>query len=121
MKKTTVLLLAGGLTAVAACKSSQTETTSVNTETTTEAAVTTAEPTLTYPNTKKVDHVENYHGKQIPDPYRWLETHNDEVDQWIKAQNAVTQEYLGDIDFRDNIKARLTEIWTYPKYGAPFK
>ncbi|MEJ8758419.1 prolyl oligopeptidase family serine peptidase [Pontibacter sp. H259] len=121
MKKTTVLLLAGGLTAVAACKSSQTETTSVNTKTTTEAAVATAEPALTYPNTKKVDHVENYHGKQIPDPYRWLETHNDEVDQWIKAQNEVTQEYLGDIDFRDNIKARLTEIWNYPKYGAPFK
>ncbi|WP_242926133.1 prolyl oligopeptidase family serine peptidase [Pontibacter vulgaris] len=121
MKKSTVLLLAGGLTAMSACKSSQTETTSVNTETTTEAAVATAEPALTYPNTKKVDHIENYHGKQIPDPYRWLETHNDEVDQWIKAQNEVTQEYLGDIDFRDNIKARLTEIWNYPKYGAPFK
>ncbi|NEM96530.1 prolyl oligopeptidase family serine peptidase [Pontibacter burrus] len=120
MKKTTVLLLAGGLTAVSACKSSQTETTPVNTETTTEAAVTT-EAALTYPETKKVDHVDNYHGKQVADPYRWLETHNDEVDQWIKAQNEVTQEYLGDIDFRDNIKNRLTEIWNYPKYGAPFK
>jgi len=121
MKKTTVLLLAGGLTAMSACKSSQTETTSVNTETTTEAAVATAEPALAYPETKKVDHVDNYHGKQVADPYRWLETHNDEVDAWIKAQNEVTQEYLGDIDFRDNIKTRLTEIWNYPKYGAPFK
>ncbi|MBB6609767.1 S9 family peptidase [Pontibacter sp. Tf4] len=121
MKRTTVLLLAGGLTAVSACKSSQTETTSVSTETTTEAAVATAEPALTYPTTKKVDHVDTYHGKQVADPYRWLETHTDEVDQWIKAQNEVTQEYLGDIDFRDNIKARLTEIWNYPKYGAPFK
>jgi prolyl oligopeptidase len=121
MKRTTVLLLAGSLTAVAACKSTQSETTSVNIETTTEAAVASAETNLDYPDTKKVDHIENYHGKQIPDPYRWLETHTDEVDQWIKAQNEVTQEYLGDIDFRDNIKARLTEIWNYPKYGAPFK
>ncbi|MER2998651.1 prolyl oligopeptidase family serine peptidase [Pontibacter populi] len=120
MKKTTVLLLAGGLTAMSACKSSQTETPTVNTETTTEATAT-AETTLDYPDTKKVDHVDNYHGKQVADPYRWLETHTDEVDQWIKAQNEVTQEYLGDIDFRDNIKARLTEIWNYPKYGAPFK
>ncbi|WP_161889404.1 prolyl oligopeptidase family serine peptidase [Pontibacter russatus] len=125
MKKTTVLLLAGGLTAVSACKPAQNETTAtgMTTENTETAAATTAEAALDldYPNTKKVDQIDNYFGTQVADPYRWLETHNEEVEEWIEAQNEVTQEYLSSIDFRDEIKARLTEIWDYPKYGAPFK
>ncbi|RAU84384.1 prolyl oligopeptidase family serine peptidase [Pontibacter arcticus] len=122
MKKTTVLLLAGTLSAMSACKTTKTDTTAtgMNTETNTEAKAT-AETALTYPDTKKVDHVDDYHGTKVADPYRWLETHNEEVDSWITAQNTVTQSYLGDIEFRDKIKQRLTEIWNYPKYGAPFK
>ncbi|MBC5993918.1 prolyl oligopeptidase family serine peptidase [Pontibacter cellulosilyticus] len=122
MKKTTVILLAGGLTAVSACKSTQTDTTAtgMTTETTVATAVETKSD-LDYPDTKKVDQVDNYFGTQVADPYRWLETHNAEVDEWIEAQNKVTFNYLDDIDFRDNIKRRLTEIWNYPKYGAPFK
>lgn len=120
MKKTTVLLLAGGLTAASACTTTQKDTTAtgMTTETTAAAA---EEVQLNYPETKKVDHVDDYHGTKVADPYRWLETHTEEVDSWIQAQNEVTQSYLGDINFRDNIKSRLTEIWNYPKYGAPFK
>ncbi|GAB3541675.1 prolyl oligopeptidase family serine peptidase [Pontibacter brevis] len=125
MKKTTVLLLAGGFTAVSACKSTQTDTTAtgMTSENTTTAAATTASAAtaLDYPDTKKVDHADDYFGTKVADPYRWLETHNEEVDEWIEKQNEVTQEYLGDITFRDKIKSRLTEIWNYPKYGAPFK
>ncbi|WP_116544081.1 prolyl oligopeptidase family serine peptidase [Pontibacter virosus] len=123
MRKTTALLLAGGLTAVTACKSSQTENTAtgMNTETTTTAPVAAAETQLTYPETKKVDHTDDYFGTKVADPYRWLETHNEEVDQWVEAQNKVTFNYLESIEFRDQIKDRLTKIWNYPKYGAPFK
>ena len=28
---------------------------------------------IAYPNAKKVDQVEEYHGTKVPDPYRWLE------------------------------------------------
>ncbi|MDX5436484.1 MAG: S9 family peptidase, partial [Pontibacter sp.] len=122
MKKTTAILLAGSLTAVSACKSTQTDTTA--TGMTTETAVATNVETksdLDYPDTKKVEQVDDYFGTKVADPYRWLETHNEEVDAWIEAQNRVTFSYLDDIKFRDNIKRRLTEIWNYPKYGAPFK
>ncbi|MBW7467021.1 prolyl oligopeptidase [Pontibacter aydingkolensis] len=124
MRKTTAILLAGSLTAVSACKSTQNDTTvtGMTTETTVAAtAEAEKEKELDYPNTRKGDHVENYFGTQLPDPYRWLETHNEEVDEWIEAQNKVTFNYLDDIAFRDKIKNRLTEIWNYPKYGAPFK
>ncbi|MDX5481305.1 MAG: prolyl oligopeptidase family serine peptidase [Hymenobacteraceae bacterium] len=121
MRKTTVILLAGGLTAASACTSTQTETTATGMTTETTSAAASAETALDYPETKKVDQVDNYFGTQVADPYRWLETHTEEVDEWIEEQNEVTFGYLNDIDFRDQIKNRLTEIWNYPKYGAPFK
>jgi prolyl oligopeptidase len=121
MKKTSILLLAGGITALTACKSSQTDTTATGMTTETATAENKAEKELNYPDTKKTDQVDDYFGTKVSDPYRWLETHTEEVDEWIEAQNKVTFNYLDDIEFRDNIKNRLTEIWNYPKYGAPFK
>jgi prolyl oligopeptidase len=76
----------------------------------------------TYPVTDTVNHVDDYFGTAIADPFRWLE--NDTSAQtaaWVKAQNAVTESYLANIPFRNNIQKRYTEIWDYAKYSAPFK
>lgn len=77
---------------------------------------------LEYPYTKKVDHVDDYFGNKVPDPYRWLEdTKSKEVVEWIEAQNALTQSYFRKIPFYDKIEARYKEIWDYEKYSAPSK
>lgn len=77
---------------------------------------------IKYPETKKVDHVDDYHGTKIPDPYRWLEDNNSkETAEWVEAQNKVTQDYLARIPFREALKKRLTELWNYEKYSAPSK
>lgn len=77
---------------------------------------------LVYPETRKSDHVDSYHGTEVPDPYRWLEDDNsEETKAWVTAQNEVTFGYLGQIPFREDLKARLTEIWNYPKMGNPVK
>ena len=48
-----------------------------------------------YPVTKKVDTVDNYFGTKIADPYRWLENDTSEATaEWVKAENAVTSDYL---------------------------
>jgi prolyl oligopeptidase len=80
-----------------------------------------ASMTMTYPQTKKVDTVDVYHGVEVADPYRWLEDdRSEETGAWVKEQNKTTQEFLSQISYRDEIKERLTEIWNYEKVGAPF-
>ncbi|MEX2372082.1 MAG: prolyl oligopeptidase family serine peptidase [Bacteroidales bacterium] len=77
---------------------------------------------VVYPESKKIDHIDNYHGTDVPDPYRWLEDDfSEETKAWVTAQNEVTFGYLEQIPFRDQLKARLTELWNYPKMGTPSK
>ena len=73
-----------------------------------------------YPQTRKVDHVDNYHGTKVPDPYRWLEDDNSpETAAWVEAQNRITFPYLEKIPFRDELQARVKELNDYEKYTAP--
>ncbi|MFZ9145594.1 MAG: S9 family peptidase, partial [Aquirufa sp.] len=62
---------------------------------------------MKYPATKKIDHVDNYHGTQVADPYRWLEDDNsEETKAWVKAQNEVSFGYLNQIPLREEFKKR---------------
>jgi prolyl oligopeptidase len=78
---------------------------------------------VSYPRTRKVDQVDEYHGTKVADPFRWLEQPADtpEVRAWIEAQNAVTSDYLASTPLAAEIRARLTELWNYPRAGAPFR
>jgi prolyl oligopeptidase len=76
----------------------------------------------TYPETKKIDHVDNYFGEKINDPYRWLEDDRSaETGTWVKTQNDVTYRYLAAIPLRDQLKSRMEKLWNYEKISAPFK
>jgi prolyl oligopeptidase len=80
----------------------------------------TAQQQLQYPKTKKIDHVDDYHGTKVADPYHWLEDDNSaETKQWVEEENKVTFGYLDKIPFRTKIKDRLTQLQNYPKYTAP--
>lgn len=79
---------------------------------------------MSYPGSKKIDHVDELHGVKVPDPYRWLEDdvrESKDVAAWVEAENKVTFAYLESIPQRDAIKKRMTELWNYEKYSAPFK
>ena len=77
---------------------------------------------LNYPETKKVDTVDNYFGTEVKDPYRWLEDdRSEETEEWVKTQNKVTFDYLEQIPFREDLKKRLSDLWNYEKVGSPFK
>jgi prolyl oligopeptidase len=55
--------------------------------------------------------VENYHGVEVADPYRWLEDSGDpEVAAWVAAQNAHTRSVLDAWPGRDAVRRRVTEL-----------
>ncbi|HEU4394921.1 MAG TPA: S9 family peptidase, partial [Planctomycetota bacterium] len=74
------------------------------------------------PLTRTVDHVDDYHGTKVPDPYRWLEdAAAEEVRAWVEAQNARTEEFLAGIADREPLRKRLTELWDFERFGVPRK
>jgi prolyl oligopeptidase len=77
---------------------------------------------LKYPPTNKIDVVDDYHGSKVTDSYRWLEDANSpETQAWVEEQNKVTFKFLREIPVREKIRARLTKLWDYERYGIPFK
>ncbi len=88
------------------------------------ATTTAEEVSLDYPQAKRTDQTDDYHGTQVADPYRWLEQDvrtSDEVADWVAAENKVTFAYLESIPQREGIRQRLTELWDYARYSSPFK
>ncbi len=76
---------------------------------------------IVYPQTRRVDHTDDYHGTRIADPYRWLEEMNAaETKQWIEAQNAGSSRYLAALPGRDAIQKRITELYNYPRVSTPY-
>lgn len=73
-----------------------------------------------YPQTKKGETVDLYFDTKVNDPYRWLEDDkSEETAAWVKAENEVTYDYLSQIPFRNELKARMQKLWNYEKIGSP--
>jgi prolyl oligopeptidase len=74
--------------------------------------------TIKYPQAKKSDVVEDYHGTKVADPYRWLEDADAaETAAWVEAENKVTQAYLAGLPSRARYKERLTALYNYERYS----
>ena len=77
---------------------------------------------VTYPETVRSDHTDDYSGAKVADPYRWLEElDSPDTKAWVAAQNALTDSVVDAFPERAVIKQRLTELWNYPRTGLPFK
>lgn len=66
--------------------------------------------------------IEELHGHEVSDPYRWMEDlDSGELREWIEAQNALTFGFLEKSPLRKKILNRMTELWNYEKYSPPYK
>ena len=62
-------------------------------------------------STRKVELVEQLHGKAVADPYRWLEDGEaPEVRAWTDAQNAVTRAAINAIPGGDGLRAEIRKL-----------
>ena len=74
-----------------------------------------------YPEAAHGDVADDFHGTRVADPYRWLEKADDPATvAWVEAQNRLTRSVL-DRPEREATRARLTELYDYPKTGIPKK
>ena len=77
---------------------------------------------LNYPETPRGDVVDDFFGKPVADPYRWLEDADDpDVLAWTQQQHELALELLNGLEGRDTFARRLREVWDYPKYEVPRK
>ncbi|MGA8622603.1 MAG: prolyl oligopeptidase family serine peptidase [Candidatus Sulfotelmatobacter sp.] len=75
---------------------------------------------LVYPQARRSDQVDDYHGTKVADPYRWLEdTDSAETHSWVEAENKLTFGYLDQIPYRQAIRDRLTKLWNYERFTVP--
>ncbi len=85
-----------------------------------ESRIRIARPEINYPETRKLDLVDDYHGRKVSDPYRWLEdTESEETADWVARQNEVTQQYLQSIPSRSVMHQRLEKLWNYERFELP--
>ena len=74
------------------------------------------------PETGRGDQVDVLHGREIADPYRWLEAaESAETKGWIGAQNARTTAFLEPSPHRAAIRNRLESLWSHPRVGVPVR
>jgi prolyl oligopeptidase len=75
---------------------------------------------LPYPDTPRVDQIDDYFGRRVADPYRWLEdVDSPQTQRWIAEQNALTESVLAGVPGRAAIRMRLTEVWDYERRSCP--
>ncbi|DAZ93573.1 TPA: hypothetical protein N0F65_009813 [Lagenidium giganteum] len=80
------------------------------------------EEKLSYPAVRRADVVEELHGVQVADPYRWLEDPDSpETREFVDAQNATTHKVFERIPYVEETKKRMTELFDYEKFSCPVK
>jgi prolyl oligopeptidase len=79
---------------------------------------------IVYPVTERQDVAEEQFGVRVADPYRWLEDdvrENPKVRHWVGEQNALTQSYLATLPSRALFEQRMTELFSFERFGVPRK
>lgn len=77
---------------------------------------------IEYPATVQGTTTDDYFGRTVADPYRWLEdTESDDTAAWIESQNKITDAYLESLPSRDRFRETLESLWNYERYGLPKK
>ena len=72
------------------------------------------------PKAKSETVIDDYHGQQIEDPYRWLENSAaPETQQFVAEQNAYTRNVLEDIPGRDELRRRVEQLLTIGRVASP--
>ncbi|XP_027330136.1 prolyl endopeptidase-like isoform X1 [Abrus precatorius] len=78
---------------------------------------------IQYPSARRDDSiVDDFHGINISDPYRWLENSDaEEVKEFVQKQVALTDSVLQRCECRGKLGNTITKLFDHPRYNAPFR
>ncbi|GEN47086.1 prolyl oligopeptidase family serine peptidase [Alkalibacillus haloalkaliphilus] len=69
---------------------------------------------------KRSNVVEDFHGTQVEDPYRWLEDpKSKDTLSWVEEVGKQCDSYFHNAKSKEEDRERLTELWNFPKYFVP--
>lgn len=72
------------------------------------------------PQARIANVIDDYHGHQISDPYRWLEDSTSEATRrFIEEQNAYTRSVLENVPGRDELHVRIEQLLTIGRVASP--
>ncbi|HUR23582.1 MAG TPA: prolyl oligopeptidase family serine peptidase [Acidimicrobiales bacterium] len=75
---------------------------------------------MPYPPARRLDLVDDLHGRKVPDPYRWLEDpESPETMAWAEEQDVLARCHLESLPGRDRLRSRLHELLSAGSVGAP--
>jgi prolyl oligopeptidase len=76
-----------------------------------------------YPEPKREEIVDDLHGTQVPDPYRWMEATDDPKDlvDWIDQENEIFHNYVSECPIREKVLKTLVSVYNYEKVDVPYK
>jgi prolyl oligopeptidase len=77
---------------------------------------------LSYPEARRDSTNDDYHGTQVPDPYRWLEDIDSTATRtWVAAQDHLSRGFLDAIPGRSAMAERLRNIWNFERWTPPVR
>ena len=75
---------------------------------------------LPYPAAKRDSQVDDLHGVQVADPYRWLEDAKaPDVVAWTTEEDRLARDYLSKLPGREALAARFKELFYIESAGSP--
>ncbi len=77
---------------------------------------------FSYPSAHRGPTVDSYHGREVADPYRWLEDlDSEETKAFVAGQNAISRPYLDGLSHRQGLVERMAELWDTPRTDPPVR
>lgn len=75
---------------------------------------------MPYPPARRLDLVDELHGRKVPDPYRWLEDPaTADTVEWTEAQDALVRRHLDSLPAREHLRLRLHELLAAGSVSVP--
>jgi prolyl oligopeptidase len=114
------LLVALGVVALMAGCDSRPETSTTSEMTETAPAVDVA--WIEYPEARRGDDVDVYHGVEVSDPYRWMEDEaDDETQAWLSKQDGIAERLFDALPGHEAIAEYLESNWLDGVVSAPIR